>query len=68
MGDNAARHLADAMNWAGLLGGFDPPTFAAALMLVFGASLVRAVTGFGLGIIPVPFLGLLVLPPEAVGI
>lgn len=54
------------MNWAGLLGGFDPLTFAAALMLVFGASLVRGLTGFGLAIILVPLLGLIVPPTDAV--
>lgn len=38
----------------------------AALALVFGASLVRGLTGFGLAIILVPLLGLIVPPAEAV--
>lgn len=49
-----------------LLGGFAPATFAVALTLVFGASIVRGLTGFGLAIILVPLLGLIVAPVEAV--
>ncbi len=49
-----------------LLGGFSPATFAVALTLVFGASIVRGLTGFGLAIILVPLLGLIVEPVEAV--
>lgn len=54
------------MSWAEMLGGFDPATLGAALGLVFGASLVRGLTGFGLAIILVPLLGLIVPPAEAV--
>jgi uncharacterized protein len=48
------------------LGGLSPTTLAAALALVFGASVVRGLTGFGLAIILVPLLGLIVPPAEAV--
>lgn len=54
------------MDWIDLSGGFEPQTFAAALMLVFGASLVRGLTGFGLAIILVPLLSLIVPPADAV--
>lgn len=49
-----------------LLGGLSPATLCIALVLVFGASLVRGLTGFGLAIILVPLLGLIVPPAEAV--
>ena len=49
-----------------LLGGLAPATLAMALALVFGASVVRGLTGFGLAIILVPLLGLIVEPAEAV--
>lgn len=49
-----------------LLGGLNASAFAAALALVFGASIVRGLTGFGLAIILVPLLGLIVPPAEAV--
>lgn len=49
-----------------LLGGLSPAMLAIALALVFGASLVRGLTGFGLAIILVPLLGLIVAPAEAV--
>ena len=49
-----------------MLGGFSPATFAIALALVFGASIVRGLTGFGLAIILVPLLGLIVEPVQAV--
>ncbi len=49
-----------------LLGGLAPTTLAIALALVFGASVVRGLTGFGLAIILVPLLGLIVDPAEAV--
>lgn len=54
------------MSWAEMLGGFEPATLVAALALVFGASLVRGLTGFGLAIILVPLLGLIMPPAEAV--
>lgn len=54
------------MNWLALLGGLSPTTLAIALALVFGASVVRGLTGFGLAIILVPLLGLIVAPAEAV--
>lgn len=54
------------MNAAALLGGLSPEALAAALALVFGASVVRGLTGFGLAIILVPLLGLIVAPAEAV--
>jgi uncharacterized protein len=54
------------MNWTSLLGGFDLATFAIALSLVFGASIVRGLTGFGLAIILVPLLSLIVPPAQAV--
>ena len=54
------------MSWETLLGGFSPATFAMALALVFGASIVRGLTGFGLAIILVPLLGLIVEPVQAV--
>ena len=54
------------MNWDAFLGGFSPTTITVALALVFGASLVRGLTGFGLAIILVPLLGLIVQPVEAV--
>lgn len=44
------------------------PAFATAMALVFGASVVRGLTGFGLAIILVPLLGLIVPPAEAVAI
>jgi uncharacterized membrane protein YfcA len=49
-----------------ILGGLSPGTLAVALMLVFGASIVRGLTGFGLAIILVPLLGLIVPPAQAV--
>jgi uncharacterized protein len=49
-----------------LLGGLSLSTLAIALSLVFGASVVRGLTGFGLAIILVPLLGLIVEPAEAV--
>lgn len=49
-----------------LLGGLSLSTLAIALALVFGASIVRGLTGFGLAIILVPLLGLIVEPAEAV--
>lgn len=54
------------MNWEAWLGGFSPSTFSVAIILVFGASLVRGLTGFGLAIILVPLLGLIVEPVQAV--
>lgn len=54
------------MTLATLLGGLDPATLVIALVLVFGASIVRGLTGFGLAIILVPLLGLIVAPAEAV--
>ncbi|MEQ1538183.1 MAG: sulfite exporter TauE/SafE family protein [Sphingorhabdus sp.] len=54
------------MSWTSLLGGFDLATFVVALALVFGASVVRGLTGFGLAIILVPLLGLIVEPVQAV--
>jgi uncharacterized protein len=55
-----------AMTLETLLGGFSPTTFATVLALVFGASIVRGLTGFGLAIILVPLLGLIVHPVQAV--
>ncbi|HMT42635.1 sulfite exporter TauE/SafE family protein [Sphingorhabdus sp.] len=49
-----------------LLGGLSLSTLAIALALVFGASIMRGLTGFGLAIILVPLLGLIVEPAEAV--
>ena len=49
-----------------MLGGFSPATFAIALALVFGASIVRGLTGFGLAIILVPLLSVIVEPAQAV--
>jgi uncharacterized protein len=49
-----------------LLGGLSFGALAAAMALVFGASVVRGLTGFGLAIILVPLLGLIVPPAEAV--
>lgn len=54
------------MNAEALLGGLSPEALATALALVFGASIVRGLTGFGLAIILVPLLGLIVAPVEAV--
>ena len=54
------------MNIDTLLAGFSPVTLGIALTLVFGASLVRGLTGFGLAIILVPLLGLIVEPVQAV--
>lgn len=54
------------MNLEALLGGFAPATFGIALALVFGASIVRGLTGFGLAIILVPLLSLIVPPVQAV--
>jgi uncharacterized protein len=54
------------VNWAAILGGLSLSTLATALALVFGASIVRGLTGFGLAIILVPLLGLIVAPAEAV--
>lgn len=54
------------MNIETLLAGFSPVTLGIALTLVFGASLVRGLTGFGLAIILVPLLGLIVEPAQAV--
>lgn len=54
------------MTLEALLGGFSPATLSIALALVFGASVVRGLTGFGLAIILVPLLGLIVEPAEAV--
>lgn len=56
------------MTFQTLLGGLSLTAFAIALTLVFGASLVRGLTGFGLAIILVPLLGLIVPPAEAVAI
>jgi uncharacterized membrane protein YfcA len=44
------------------------PALAIIMALVFGASIVRGLTGFGLAIILVPLLGLIVKPAEAVAI
>lgn len=49
-----------------LLGGLSLTTLTIALGLVFGASIVRGLTGFGLAIILVPLLGLIMPPAEAV--
>jgi uncharacterized protein len=49
-----------------LLGGLSLQALAVALALVFGASIVRGLTGFGLAIILVPLLSLIVPPAEAV--
>lgn len=49
-----------------LTGGLAPAAALAALVLVFGASLVRGLTGFGLAIILVPLLSLIIPPAEAV--
>ena len=46
--------------------GLARPLFAIALALVFGASIVRGLTGFGLAIILVPLLGLIIAPVQAV--
>ncbi|MFM2411409.1 MAG: hypothetical protein RL481_2237 [Pseudomonadota bacterium] len=54
------------MTLESILGGLSPGTLAVALMLVFGASIVRGLTGFGLAIILVPLLGLIVPPAQAV--
>jgi uncharacterized protein len=54
------------MSWEALLGGFNTATFAIALTLVFGASVVRGLTGFGMAIILVPLLSLIVPPVQAV--
>ncbi|MBP6380756.1 MAG: TSUP family transporter, partial [Sphingorhabdus sp.] len=51
-----------------LLGGLSPSTLSVALGLVFGASVVRGLTGFGMAIILVPLLSLIVEPVEAVTI
>jgi uncharacterized protein len=49
-----------------LLGGLSLTTLTIALILVFAASIVRGLTGFGLAIILVPLLGLIVPPAQAV--
>jgi uncharacterized membrane protein YfcA len=49
-----------------MLGGLSLATLATALVLVFGASVVRGLTGFGMAIILVPLLGLIVEPVDAV--
>jgi uncharacterized protein len=49
-----------------IFGGLSLEALAVALFLVFGASLVRGLTGFGLAIILVPLLGLIVAPADAV--
>lgn len=54
------------MTQEALLGGLSLPTLAIALALVFAASVVRGLTGFGLAIILVPLLGLIVEPADAV--
>ncbi|MGC1468316.1 MAG: sulfite exporter TauE/SafE family protein, partial [Sphingorhabdus sp.] len=51
-----------------IFGGLTPSTLAIALALVFGASIVRGLTGFGMAIILVPLLSLIVEPVEAVTI
>ena len=51
-----------------LLGNLTPAAFVIAFTLVFGASIVRGLTGFGLAIILVPLLGLIVAPAQAVTI
>lgn len=61
MADYAATVTLEAF-----LGGVSPALFAIALALVFGASLVRGLTGFGLAIILVPLLGLIIAPVQAV--
>jgi hypothetical protein len=54
------------LSWDALLGGLSPASVIVALALVFGASVVRGLTGFGLAIILVPLLGLIVEPAKAV--
>jgi uncharacterized protein len=49
-----------------ITGGLTAVQLAVAMALVFGASVVRGLTGFGLAIILVPLLGLIVAPAEAV--
>jgi uncharacterized protein len=49
-----------------LLGELSVGALAVAVALVFGASIVRGLTGFGLAIILVPLLGLIVPPADAV--
>lgn len=49
-----------------IIGGLSLTTLSAALALVFAASVVRGLTGFGLAIILVPLLSLIVEPADAV--
>lgn len=46
--------------------GLSPAMFALAALAVFGAALVRGLTGFGMAIILVPLLGMLMPPDRAV--
>lgn len=49
-----------------ILGGLTPSAWAAALAIVFGASIVRGLTGFGFALILVPLLSLIIDPAKAV--
>jgi uncharacterized protein len=54
------------MSWDGISGGLSLQALGVAMALVFGASIVRGLTGFGLAIILVPLLSLIVPPAQAV--
>jgi uncharacterized protein len=54
------------LSWESFFGELSPGALGAALALVFCASIVRGLTGFGMALILVPLLGLIVPPAEAV--